>query len=450
MDNKKNVNTADSLYSIMDADANLFNLKSMAFLCFLVILCDILNEIDLFKVQKSIMRLATVVSLVLFFFPVAVAIIYDTILKRTPKIIEHSRFKNLIIISAYLGISISCVTLSFHAVILMAIPPLIAAQYRDQRKVFTWTLISTILLVPIGVYGGFFFGAVDRNFLKGMLTEEEAMVFANRLSIATPKRMLELLFHYGFPRLFCVIVVSVLASGISRRTGKMLNRQVELAEKVREEMRRHSTMQTRVIDDLSALIETRDVGTGEHVIRTKEYVRMIAKEMQKRPKYADILTDPVIDEIVSAAPLHDVGKIAISDVILLKPGKLTKEEFDEMKKHTVKGGDMIQNIFSNLEDPSFLETAREIAVSHHEKWDGSGYPAGLKGEEIPISARIMAVADVFDALVSKRTYKDPMSPESAFDILEEETGTHFDPDIMSVVFDIRDDFIAYSRTPVGR
>jgi putative two-component system response regulator len=283
-----------------------------------------------------------------------------------------------------------------------------------------------------------------------MLTEEEAMVFANRLSIATPKRMLELLFHYGFPRLFCVIVVSVLASGISRRTGKMLNRQVELAEKVREEMRRHSTMQTRVIDDLSALIETRDVGTGEHVIRTKEYVRMIAKEMQKRPKYADILTDPVIDEIVSAAPLHDVGKIAISDVILLKPGKLTKEEFDEMKKHTVKGGDMIQNIFSNLEDPSFLETAREIAVSHHEKWDGSGYPAGLKGEEIPISARIMAVADVFDALVSKRTYKDPMSPESAFDILEEETGTHFDPDIMSVVFDIRDDFIAYSRTPVGR
>ena len=450
MEEEKTVNTAASLYTILDADANRFNLKTLAFLCFLVIVCDALNEFGLFKVQKSIMRMATGVSLVLFFFPVAVAIIHDIVLRRKPKIIEQSKFKTLIIVSVFLGISINCVTLSFHAIILMSIPPLIAAQYRDQRKVFTWTLISTILLVPIGVYGGFFFGAVDRNFLKGMLTEEEAMVFANRLKIATSKRMVELLYHYVFPRLFCVIVVSVLASGISRRTGKMLNRQVELAEKFREEMRRHSTMQTRVIDDLSALIETRDVGTGEHVIRTKEYVRMIAKEMQKRPKYAEILSDPVIDEIVSAAPLHDVGKIAISDVILLKPGKLTREEFEEMKKHTVKGGDMIQSIFSNLEDSSFLKTAQEIAVSHHEKWDGTGYPAGLKGEEIPLSARIMAVADVFDALVSKRTYKEPMSPESAFEILEEETGTHFDPDIMSVVFDIRDKFIAYSRVPIVR
>ena len=441
--------TVDSMYAAVEADANIFNLKCMRVLCSLVLVCEGLNEFGIFSVPKAIMRPASVASFCLFAVPIIVSAVYGAGRHERP-IVEESWFKTVIIVSVYLGISIICVTLSMHAVLLMTIPPLIAAQYRDQKRVFTWTIISTVLLVPIGVYGGYFFGSLDRNLFKNMLTDEEALVFANRVKIATSKRMFELLYHYVFPRIFCMIVVAILATGISRRNGKLLDREAELTKKVREEMERRNGMQSRVIDDLSALIETRDVGTGEHVIRTKEYVRMIALEMQKKPEYRDILTDDVIDDIVNAAPLHDVGKIAISDVILLKPGKLTKEEFDEMKKHTVKGGDMIENIFANLEDPSFLRTAKEIAISHHEKWDGSGYPAGLSGEEIPIAARIMAVADVFDALVSKRAYKAPMSPESAFEILVSETGTHFDPGIMEVVCSIKDQFISYSKRPIVR
>lgn len=144
-----------------------------------------------------------------------------------------------------------------------------------------------------------------------------------------------------------------------------------------------------------------------------------------------------------------MGKIAVSDVILLKPGKLTDEEFEEMKKHSVKGGQVIRNIFSSFEDDTeFLKIAEDIAVSHHEKWNGKGYPAGLQGEDIPLPARIMAVADVFDALVSVRVYKPSMTPEAAMELIESESGTHFDPNIIRVVDGIRQELIDAAKAPI--
>ena len=176
------------------------------------------------------------------------------------------------------------ISLSFHVVILLTVPPLIAAQYRENKAIFIYTIIATVLLAPISVYGGFFFGALDRNLIKGMLTDAEAATFENRLAIATPKRMLDLFTHYTIPRIFSVVTVIVLAAGITKRNAKMFEDQAALSEKIQEDIERINKMQSQMIDALSTLIETRDEGTGEHVVRTKEYVKIIAREMQKKGK----------------------------------------------------------------------------------------------------------------------------------------------------------------------
>ena len=437
-----------ALYTEAEANANLFNLKCLAVLCVFIVFSVILNEIGVFKAPRTVMHLSAFVSMFLLLIPIAVAAIHDKLLKRQPRIVERPSFKHLIVVTVYIGIGLLCVTLSFHAVALLAVPPLIASQYRNERKLTLWVLVATLLLVPIGVYGAFFLGMADRNFIKGMLTDEEAANLASRLTIATPKRMGELFLHYAMPRMFCVVAIVALASGVTRRNRKMLERQAELNRTVKEEMQRTNELQSHVIDALATLIETRDVDTGEHVIRTKRYVRMIADKMKEDEKYRGRLTDEEIARIENAAPLHDVGKIAVSDTILLKPGKLTPEEFEKMKIHTVKGGDMIENIFAGMEDRLFLATAEEIAMSHHEKWDGSGYPRGLKGEEIPLSARIMAIADVYDALVSVRVYKAPIEPEAALDIMASESGTHFDPDLMRIVDGMRADLVRTAKLPL--
>ncbi|WP_051227013.1 HD-GYP domain-containing protein [Butyrivibrio sp. MC2013] len=186
-------------------------------------------------------------------------------------------------------------------------------------------------------------------------------------------------------------------------------------------------MQTQVINIMADIIESRDGDTGEHVGRTAGLVKSIAMELKDEGIYTDTITDDYINEIEIAAPLHDVGKIVISDTILNKPGKLTPEEFDIMKTHAAAGKDIIGRAIRNVGNSVYLELASDLAGSHHEWWDGSGYPQGLSGEEIPLSARIMAVADVYDALTSVRPYKRAFSKEEAMDIMRKETGSHFDP-----------------------
>jgi len=433
---------------IAEEAANLFNLRILAVLCFFAILSETLNEFGLFKVSPLVMRPAIVVIFILFFVPLGLYLWHDKWQKSPQPFIRRDFFRVLIITVTFVGIGLIGVALSMHAVILLAIPPLITAQYRDKRRLFWLTLLITALLVPVSVYGSFFFGAVDRNFIKGAMTDEEFSFFANRLTLATPKRMFELFLHYVMPRLFCVLIVSALALGVNRRNAAMLTRQAELSQKIRKEMEERNRMQGQVIETLAALIETRDESTGEHVIRTKAYVTMIANELKNDPRFRDTLTDAYIDRIENAAPLHDVGKIAVSDTILLKPGKLTPEEFDAMKVHTTKGGSMIKTLFAGMKDEAFLRTAEEIATSHHEKWNGRGYPAGLAGEAIPLSARIMAVADVYDALVSVRVYKPAMTPEAALGVMFEESGSHFDPAVMEAVDRIRQDLIDAANAPV--
>ncbi len=197
--------------------------------------------------------------------------------------------------------------------------------------------------------------------------------------------------------------------------------------------RRISQIQDQVIMGMATLIETRDNSTGKHVKNTKAYVEMIAKELKARGLFLDKLTDDYIMNVCKAAPLHDVGKIKISDTILRKPGKLTEEEYNSMKLHTVYGKEIINEIIGGVEDPEYVQIAIEIAMSHHERWDGKGYPIGLKGDAIPLCARIMALADVFDALYEERCYKEPVRPVyKIMQTLNEGKGTQFDPVITEV------------------
>ncbi len=197
-------------------------------------------------------------------------------------------------------------------------------------------------------------------------------------------------------------------------------------------------MQEDVIEGMATLIESRDGNTGEHVRNTKKYVALIVNHMLQHQLHTDIVTKEYADKLINAASLHDVGKIKISDTILNKPGRLTEEEYEIMKTHSSEGSEIVQIILGTHTDKKFVEIAQDVVRYHHEKWDGNGYPEGLKGPNIPLASRIMAVADVFDALVSKRVYKDKISEEEAFGILVEESGTHFDPEIVKIFLRYRD------------
>lgn len=210
-------------------------------------------------------------------------------------------------------------------------------------------------------------------------------------------------------------------------------------EYLRTTNQRLQEIQNKIILSFADMVESRDDFTGQHVKRTSEYLRILVKYLSKMPEYANILTPEMQDRMCKAAPLHDIGKIKISDVVLNKPGRLTPDEFEVIKTHTLSGGDLIAKTLTDIESDSYLKVAQEMALYHHEKWDGSGYPYHLAGEDIPLCARIMAVVDVFDALTSKRVYKEAYPVEKAFQILEESSGSHFDPKIVGTFLAHRDE-----------
>ena len=430
------------IYTFAEINANIFNIKALGFIVMAAVLVTVLNEIGIFTVEKQVMIPMMIITLLFLFIPMAVFIIHDVVLKKNPSILEWKGLKLIIISVTYISFLILCVALSFHAVLMSIVPLLMTAQYRYNKKLAFWVAFATILLVPVSIYGAFFLGVPDRNLIKHLLSDSEALIIENRFKIVSSKRMVEILFHYIMPRIIQVITIVVLAMGISKRNARMLDKQENLMKMANDELNKRNAMQNKVIEDLASVIETRDIGTGEHVKRTKKYVGIIARELMKYDKYKELLDENTIKIIEGAAPLHDVGKIAVPDYILLKPDKLSHEEFEQIKLHAQKGGEMIEKIFSNFADEELVEKAYNIAIAHHEKWNGCGYPNGISGEDIPLEARLMAIADVFDALVSDRVYKKAIPPEDAFNIIIEGAGNHFDPDIIKILISIKDEFIA--------
>ncbi len=232
-----------------------------------------------------------------------------------------------------------------------------------------------------------------------------------------------------------------------------VHKHVEL-ERHRDELERmveertHDLRRTRdaTIRCLAMLAEMRDSETGEHIERTREYALLLARFLARQSVPGRILTDDDLDLLYQSAPLHDIGKVGVPDSILLKPGRLSAEEFAEIRRHPVYGGDVLRRAEEQLGEISFLTMAREIAETHHEKWDGSGYPYGLKGDNIPLVGRIMAVADVYDALRSERPYKEAFSHVKAVEIIREGAGTHFDPVLVEAFCRLEREFCRISET----
>jgi len=211
-------------------------------------------------------------------------------------------------------------------------------------------------------------------------------------------------------------------------------------QRVKERTRELAMVQEATIESMSSLTETRDPGTGEHIRRTQNYVRLLADSLKNQPRFSPFLDEETIDLLCKSAPLHDIGKVGVSDRLLLKPGRLTDQEFEEMKQHTVYGRNTILAAERKLGNTSFLRIAREIVYTHHERWDGSGYPEGLKGEEIPVPGRLMALADSYDALTSERVYKSRIPHEKAVEIIIEEKGSHFDPGVVDAFLEVKENF----------
>jgi len=213
-----------------------------------------------------------------------------------------------------------------------------------------------------------------------------------------------------------------------------------LSEEVRAKVLEISQSQLAAIFAMSKLAESRDPETGEHLERMREYCKLLSEQLSHMPKFQTIIDKAFVDNIYAASPLHDIGKVGIDDSVLLKPGELSDEEWGIMKLHPVIGAETLREVDRQHPGNDFIHTGIEIAESHHEKWDGSGYPHGLSGEGIPLVARILALGDVYDALTSRRCYKDAFSHEKSRSIIEEGYGSHFDPDVVSAFFEAESDF----------
>ena len=246
--------------------------------------------------------------------------------------------------------------------------------------------------------------------------------------------------------IFLVFMEIILFTFRATNVEEQLEYQVKKKTKeLKEQNQKVYDLQNHMINSLASLVENRDSDTGEHIQRTSAYVELISRRAFEKKIYDDEIDEDFIDQIKRAAPMHDIGKIVIDDSILKKPGRLTEEEFSQMKTHTTEGQRIVKEIMSVASDREYVKIASDIAAYHHERWDGTGYPSGLKAEQIPVCARIMAIADVYDALVSKRCYKQAMSAEQAFSIIAEESGTHFDPVLAELFLSMKDEVNRINR-----
>ena len=224
------------------------------------------------------------------------------------------------------------------------------------------------------------------------------------------------------------------------------DKNIYLEAEVERRMEENRLIQTVSIRALAHLAEIRDPETGDHILRTQSYVQVLASHLQSHPRFSETITDRYIQLLTKSAPLHDIGKVGIPDNVLLKPGSLTDDEWTIMKTHAELGARAIEHAEKDVEQPvEFLALAKDIAHWHHERWDGKGYPDGLGGDDIPLSARLMAVADVFDALISVRVYKPAMSFDEARDIITDGRNSQFDPDITDAFISCFDEFVQIAR-----
>ncbi len=381
---------------------------------FVVAISWLLSELELFYLDKSNMRWGAILSLIIC---LAVQVV-----GRVNSIADRDRTKYVI---AYLTIAITfviIVTINFHATLILVLPLIVALNYHSRK--------SSIISIA-----GALFCSVAGPVLGCVLKTWSVEYFAWLSSCVNPSSVNEIYseqwieasgiapsyasvaFFVCFPYVMCILVFGLFTLITNNRKRARYDEQIQQLNDV----------QTRILYGMSNMVENRDNETGGHIRRTSDVVSMLVKNLKDDEQFAGLYDEDYWQNIVKAAPLHDLGKIAVSDSILNKPGRLTAEEFDIIKTHPQKSLETIETILDGIEDEDFLRVAGNIAEYHHERYDGTGYPRGLAGDDIPLEARIMAIADVYDALVSERCYKESISHQEAYDIIQKSMGNHFDP-----------------------
>ncbi len=322
------------------------------------------------------------------------------------------------------------------------------SEAKRAVKYFSFSAVIEIIAAPFGLvfyfndagyFRGDYFILYEACYFVGLIYLLVSMVIVGRRfrhrDFWTIAMILVILVAGIMPMTLYKINIAYISIGIAASLCYIYYNdlvQEDIQAELIANQKKMSEMQEYTISGLANLIESRDTETGEHVARTCEYVKEIAEDARKEGLYTNEIDDHFIALLYTLAPMHDVGKITVPDKILRKPGKLTTEEFEQMKTHASEGGTVVRRILKGVTDEEYLRFASDIASCHHEKWDGTGYPKGLSGEEIPLCARIMAIADVYDALISERCYKKAIPADEAAEIIREESGSHFDPALAEV------------------
>lgn len=397
-----------------EARANYYVIRALTVTEAFFLVCFLLNEIGVFQAGKALMRSAFAVSLLSFVACVLAA--------RKRNILGDHRFKYYLLALVLLLTLFITTLLTSYATLLYLFPLLLAAQYRSKRLTICALVLSCLFALFSPVLA-FLFNTYSLKYLGGYLetVARVSLTVTEGALYTTSESVCRILLYLGFPQMLILLSLSAMIFTVVKNRKENYARRMEIADlnnRLTRQLSITSDVQDSALIAMAQLIESRDSSTGGHVRRTALIVQSIAKAMLRDP--ASGMTEELAANMVKAAPLHDLGKIAIDDSILRKPGPLTAEEWVLIKKHPTDSARSIEQVFRGMEDADLTRVAVNMAFYHHERLDGSGYPKGLSGRDIPLEARIMAVADVLDAVLSRRSYKAPVPYETALSIVKEE------------------------------
>lgn len=392
--------TENRILTENEKQANRVVAKVMRITFLIFTLIYIFDIIGIFIIDLKIMTVAYIGGSVLLLLPTLLV----NVLHR-----ENGYIKYLNVLAATIFTTLLSITLTYHVVVIYVYPIAIASLYFSKKLNIIATAL-TVVGVSVGQLAAFELNTLpDKNFQE----LDKALIFGL------------------LPRVLVLIAIAAIFTMLSTRTTNLLSNLLGAKEEL-------TNYHKEMIMGFATLVENKDGSTGGHIKRTTTYVKLLAEELRDRGYYTNVLTDEYIKNLCLAAPMHDIGKIAVPDVILQKPGRLTDEEFKIIKKHTENGGRIIQETFGHLGNEQYTQMAYQVARFHHEKWNGKGYPEGRSGKEIPLCARIMAIADVFDAVSEKRCYREAMPLDKCFEIISNGSGQDFDPILVEVFLDIRE------------
>lgn len=402
------------VYTESEAENNKYTAELMLVFLFLFYILFMLNEFDFFLVDKLVMRVAFITNFV------CVSII--AILALIPQTAESEKTKYAILTLSSVFTLVLMSALNFHAIIVMTVPMVVALSYHS-KKISIYALICTVICGGLAPVLGIFLHTWQADFFGVLLYATDPSLASGELSKFVPA----ILKGVGpYQVAISYIALPQVVYGFMLGIAIIINNKRKRKQYIGQ-YKRIIASRDSVLVAIADLVENRDLNTGGHIKRTRQVVEILTKTLSEAPEFRDILTEDYCDTIINTAAMHDLGKIAIPDGILNKPGKLTPEEFEIIKTHSTKSCEIVKSVLKGLQDDEFNRIAANIALYHHEKYDGSGYPEGLKGDDIPLEARIMAIADVYDALVSERCYKEPIPHDKAYVIIKESMGSHFDP-----------------------